>query len=210
MTKSIQRALLLALAGLASALFANATTKLEMEIGWFYPGIVFGIAIAAVFVLQSGVRSPAKLIAFVAASTVAYPVSIWSAMVTFVLGKNYFGPQTGGRQDMPMPVFFIAGSVGALIVYLAALVLFGPKKSSWRSIVRPFCWSLIGGVLGVIGSVLSASAQSARVQDNGEAFQDAVLSAIWQTGVALCIVFVVPAEEDRGAPTAESSGQRRS
>ena len=58
MTKSIQRALLLAFPGLASALFTTATSKFGMEVGWFYPGVVFGVAIAAVFMLHSGVRRP--------------------------------------------------------------------------------------------------------------------------------------------------------
>ena len=208
MTKSIQRALLLAFAGLASALFTTATSKFGMEVGWFYPGVVFGVAIAAVFMLHSGVRSPAKLIGFVAASAAAYPISIWSGMTTLVLGKGYPGSQAAGHQDMPM--FFIAGSVGALIIFLAALALFGPKKSTWRSTARPFYWSLIGGLLGVIGSLVSAAGQSTQVHDNGEGVQDPVLSAIWQTGVALCAVFVVPVAEPRSVPTAYSPGQRGS
>ena len=57
---------------------------------------------------------------------------------------------------------------------------------------------------------MSAAAQSSRVRDNGESLQDPVLTAIWQTGVALCAVIVVPVAGRRSAPTACSPGQRGS
>jgi hypothetical protein len=181
MAKSTQRALLLALAGLASGLFSNATTKLGSDLGWFYPGLVFGVAIAAVFIFHGGVRAPGRLIGFVLASTVAYPIAVWSGMMMVAFGK--------ANQKIPIPSFFVAGSVGAFIILLAALVLSGHKVTA-----RPFYLALIGGVLGVIGVLASAGGQGAPAQDNGDTVQDQVLAVIWQTGVALSVAFVAPRE----------------
>ena len=110
-----QRALLLALAGFASAIVTNATAKLGNDLGWFYPGLVFGVAIATVLFLHYGARSPLRLIGFVVACTAAYPISIWTVVVTNLLSKGQSDSRTaiGG---IPILGFFIAGCAGALIV----------------------------------------------------------------------------------------------
>lgn len=201
MSQLTQRALLLAFAGFASAVFADVTSKLGMGIGWFYPGLVFGVAIAAVLVLHSGVRSPWKLTGFVAASTVAYPISIAAVMLTDVIRNS---------RDSGLPTWgiFIAGCLGALIVYLAAFVLLAPANSTWGSTIRPFLWSLVGGVLGVIGFLASGAIPAGDPQNSGNAVQDPVLSAVWQTGVALCAAFVLPVE-NRRAPAEEAPHRSR-
>lgn len=203
MTKLSQRALLLALAGLASAVFTIATSKLAAGLSAFYPGLVFGVAIAAVFVLHGGVRSPFKPIGFIAASTAAFPISIFAAFGAFGLYDFLFGARSSGRVDIPLPVPFAAGSVGAFIIFFAAFVFFGPANATWRSIGRPALSSLIGGVLGVIGWVISDAAQSQSGASNGDPMRSPALYVIWQTGVALCVAFVVPVEDRQAAPPVE-------
>jgi hypothetical protein len=58
---------------------------------------------------------------------------------------------------------------------------------------------LIGGALGVVGILASDTLQTARTQSNDDAIQDNVLSAIWQTGVALCAAFVLRADNRSAA-----------
>jgi hypothetical protein len=190
MGKLIQRAIFLAVAGFVSALFTTSTGRLAKELLGLYPGIVFGVAVAAVFVVYDGVRSPSRLLSFFALSTAAYPISVWSGMATMVLFKG-FGLASVGRQLVPIPSFFIGGSVGALIIFLGALVVLKRKMSA-----RPFYWALIGGVLGLTGCVVSAARQSALHVQDGDAVHNLALAAIWQTGVALCIVFVVPRKNE--------------
>jgi hypothetical protein len=79
MGRSGQRALLLAFAGLASGLLATPGDNLASGLRWFYPGLVFGVAIAAVFVYHGGAWSPSKPIAFIAASSAAYAISFEAA-----------------------------------------------------------------------------------------------------------------------------------
>jgi hypothetical protein len=52
-----QRAVLLAFAGLASAIITRITGSLASQLSWLYPGLVVGVVIAAVFVFREGVRS---------------------------------------------------------------------------------------------------------------------------------------------------------
>jgi hypothetical protein len=186
-------------------MFINATEKLGDVLGWFYPGVVFGVAIAAVLVLHDGMRSPLKLLGFVAASAAAYPLSIWAGMVSSVVltnGKLDSRETTGG---IPIAGFFVAGCLGALVIFLAASAVFGGANETRRSIGRPLFWSLIGGALGVVGILASDTLQTARTQSNDDAIQDNVLSAIWQTGVALCTAFVLRADNRSAAGKSAST-----
>jgi hypothetical protein len=59
-------------------------------------GFQFGIAIAAVLVFHEGVRPAYKLIPFVTASTVAFPISVLATWPTLFL-VGYLGLGTSGK-----------------------------------------------------------------------------------------------------------------
>ncbi len=178
--------LLLALAGLASALFTIATSTLANRAFGFYEGFIFGVAIAAYFVLHEGVRSAGRVVAFVAASTAAYLASVEAAFKAFDHFPAHASTGSSGP-DIPLPVFFISGAVGAFIIFGAAFLLFGPRNVTWRSLSRIVLWSGIGGFLGIVGWMLGSLLK----RPNAQFFP---LFIIWQTGVALSLALLLSRE----------------
>jgi hypothetical protein len=145
-----------------------------------------------------------KPIGFIAASSAAYAVSFeaaaWGYLILSPRGSNGFN--SGGSQplDVPLPVPFLAGSLGAFIVFFSASALIGPANIVRRSTSRIVLWPLIGGVLAVVGWM----AADAWPGKTGQTYQvlkvPTALYVIWQTGVALCIAVIAPAEERQTAP----------
>jgi hypothetical protein len=204
MSKPAQRALLLAFAGVVSALLCGATPQLAARLNWFYPGLIFGIAIAAVFVFHAGVRSPLKPIGFIAASCVAYPISLLAGFGLFALFNH--GSSSSGPLDIPLPAVFGAGSLGAFVVFFSAFLLFGSANLLLPSMARPTLLSLIGGVLAVIGWIAADAGALRSAQNYRDPSQSMTLYVIWQAGVALCLDLVVPVEAGR---TSASIGPAR-
>jgi hypothetical protein len=167
---------LLAIAGLASAGFI-LSDFIRGDFGQYYVGFTFGLALAIYFVLREGVRNPAKIVAFLAACTAAY-----EAAVSTAVGLERIFPANGSTGsaglDIPMPVFFGAGCVGAFIVLAAGIFLFGPREIRWDSFGRALLWCLGGGLLGVLG----VGADGLRTRGTyGNYF---LLFLIWQPGAA--------------------------
>jgi len=179
-------ALLLALAGLASALCTIATQALPNWASGYYEGFVFGIWIAAYFVVHEGVRSVGKVVAFVAASTAAFLASVLAAFKVFDHLPGHASTGSSGV-NIPLLVFFISGTVGAFIILGAAFLLFGPRNVTWRSLSRIVLWSGIGGFLGIVGWTLGSLLK----RPNAQFFP---LFIIWQTGVALSLALLLSSE----------------
>lgn len=131
---------LLALAGLGSALFtlvvASAGFSERISVGF-----IFGIALAAYFVWYEGYRDSAKMAAFVGACTVAFPAAL-SSVVPLMIVFQVHVSMVSGKVDTPMPVFFGAGCIGALIVLAAGILLIGSQR-----VTRNFLGVIVFGPL---------------------------------------------------------------
>ncbi|MGP0072259.1 MAG: hypothetical protein ACLPWF_10025 [Bryobacteraceae bacterium] len=196
MSRSIQRLFLLGGAGFTSAFFSMSTESLFPVLGFLYPGLIFGIAVAGVFGLHGGVRSPLRLIGFVAASAAAFPISVYGALWTTPFVRDLWPGYSDWAKSavVPLPSIFIAGVIGAFIIFLSAFLALATVNVSLHGVVRPACLALGGGVLGTIGWVSAGAGQSPQ-----NLLKSAALYVIWQTGVALCIPFVAPEEERPGS-----------
>jgi len=184
---------LFGLAGFLSASFALSTHKLVAGFGLFYPGLVFGLALTAVLAVLDGVRSPLKGIAFLAASTAAFPFSIFTAFYATALLQQFGWTQNASFNsprafDVPLPAVFAAGAVGALVVLLAAFFLFGPSPAGGRNVAALVAAALAGGALGEVGWMVS-SAEATTYRDP---FDSIALYLLWQTGVALSLGAALP------------------
>lgn len=179
---------LLAIAGLASAALTLGNF-IPGDLGQYSVGFTFGLALTIYFVLREGVRNPAKIFAFLAACTAAY-----QAAVSTAVGMDRIFPATGSmgsaRLDIPMPVFFGAGCVGAFLVLAAGLFLFGPRDISGDSIAKVLLWSLGGGLLGVLGG----GADSLRTKGTYQNFF--LLYLVWQPGAAALLGWLLNRERN--------------
>lgn len=176
---------LLAIAGLASAAFTLANF-VHGDLGQFSVGFTFGLALVVYFVLCEGVRNPAKIVAFLAACTAAYIASVSSGFgleSTFPAEGNM-----GSGMNIPMPVFFGSGCVGAFIVLAAGLFLFGPREIGWNSIGRVLLWSLGGGALGVLGGGTDG------LRTWGTSHEFFLLYLVWQPGAASLLGYLLNRE----------------
>jgi len=190
MSRSSQRFFLLACAGVASAFLGLAAQTIVPVLGFLGPGLAFGIAIAAVYLLHGGVRSPFRLLGFIAASGVAFPISVYSALwgTPFVRDLLPGISSWEASATVPLSAIFMAGAIGGFIIFLGAFLLLAPANVSLRGLGRPVLLALGGGVLGVIGWTVAKSA---------------ALYALWQVGVAFCIPLVAPTK-----PTPEEPPRR--
>jgi hypothetical protein len=161
-------------------------------------GAIFGIFLAAYFVLFEYQRSPAKALLLVVGSTVAY---LAAYMVTAGLYEHYptiLGPDplaglsSHGPGDVPLPIFFVGGFTGALLVLCAALLLFRPKASAARLLISVLSGATVGGLLGVLGWSIHPTPNLAQTS----VF---FLHLVWQPGIALVLAVIVTFVTDRAA-----------
>lgn len=178
--------MLVALLGLCSALLTSAFEFLEVRLEWevfvqLAPPLIFGGVLAAYFRGREQRVSVWRAAVFVALCIAAYFISMLLAVRLFLAFLRVHGTNS---VRIPFGVSFAAGFVGAFIVLGAGLFLFGPGNVDWQSIARLFGCALVGGVLGIPG--LRAY----------EYFQSRfLLFAVWETGVALCLGFMLSREQ---------------
>ena len=115
------------------------------------------------------------------------------------------------RLDIPLPVFFVGGFVGAFIVVVAALFLFGRGDITWESIRKVLFCAGAGGALGMVGwacgpflgGVLWLGLKGLHLVSSSQTYQVAVvqntleylsLRVVWQTGVALLLGLMLSTE----------------
>jgi len=170
---------LLATTGLASAVL-TLVVPFKTDFTEFTVGFVFGVALVVYFVFYEGHRNPAKIAAFVCVCTAAFPLS---ESVAYRLVEIFHVNASMGsaRLDIPMPVFFGAGLIGALPVLAAGMFLFGPRNMSWASLGRVLLWSIGGGFLGVLGGGADG------ILTHGTYNKMPLLFIIWQPGAALLL-----------------------
>jgi len=170
---------LLAAAGMVSAVF-TLVAPFKADVAEFVIGFVFGIALGVYFALYEGHRNPAKIVAFVCLCTAAYPLS---ESVAFRLVDIFHvnGSTGSARLDIPMPVFFGAGFMGAFPVLAGGMFLFGPRSMSWASLGKVLLWSIGGGFLGVVGGGADG------ILTHGTYNKMWLLFIIWQTGAAFLL-----------------------
>src|SRR5208282_2726933 len=184
-------AMLLAAAGLGSALF----TVMAGFAGYFERvsvGLTFGVALAAYFVWYEGYRNSARMAVFVVACTVAFAASqfaVFPLMILFPISHS----MSSARLDIPMPVFFGGGYLGAFIVLAAGVSLFSPRNPTLKSLVIIALWSIGGGVLGVIGAAADG------IRTNGVYNSMFLLPLVWQPGAAALLGLLL--EQERKAPS---------
>jgi hypothetical protein len=177
---------LLALAGLGSALFTVATT-FKGDVAEFSVGLVLGVSLAIYFVVYEGYRTPGKILTFICACTAAFPAAQFSAVgLLFV----FPGDASGGsaKFDIPVPVFFGAGWIGAFLVLAAGTFLFGPRNINWKSLRMVLPWSIAGGLLGVAGGGADG------IRTHGTYHEMLLLFLIWQPGVAILLGLLLSRE----------------
>ena len=170
---------LLATSGLASAVL-TLVVPFKADFAEFTVGFVFGVALAIYFVFYEGHRNPAKIAAFICVCTAAFPLS---ESVAYRLVEIFHVNASMGsaRLDIPMPVFFGAGLIGALSVLAGGMFLFGPRSMSWASLGRVLLWSIGGGFLGVLGG------RADGILTHGTYNKMPLLFIIWQPGAALLL-----------------------
>jgi hypothetical protein len=128
-----------------------------------FAGDIFGALIAVYFLTYAGIRSVTKAIGLVVASSFAYFVAMFSgtilgmfASAAMGLHSNWDTDSAELRADMVAPLL-IAGVLGAFLVLAAALRLYSAEPS-WRRVMRKSLpWSLVGGLLALVGWGLGPS-----------------------------------------------------
>lgn len=179
----------------------------------FYEGTIFGVSIAAYFVLREGSRSVGRAVIFsiacVAANWASVFASFWvhgrlpHAKLTFGGGSSHLG--------IPLPVFFCGGFVGSFVVLAAALFLFDAGDTVRRSIGKVLLCASGGGLLGVVGwasgpllgGALWLGLKGIRLIPASETYELAVaqdklgflaLPVVWQTGVGFLLGMMLSSE----------------
>jgi hypothetical protein len=173
-----------ALAGLLSGLLDQVYDKLPFPKEWgsfLFLGAMFGLAIALCFWIFFRLRSIWKTLTFIAASAAACLLSFLAAGFIYenTLGVSWLQDQTG-RMVMGH-VFFTGGFTGAFIILAAALFLLPPKMNVGGVFIKAACWSVLGGLLGIIGQTVG----------------DLWLALVWQTGMALVLALMLWFEKRR-------------
>jgi hypothetical protein len=177
--------MLLAAAGLGSALFTGM-----VEFAGYgqrvSEGLTFGVALAAYFVWYERYRNSVRMAVFVVACTMAFVVSLYAVFPLIILFPINHS-MSSSSLDVPLPVFFGVGYVGAFIILAAGVFLFSPPGSTSKSLRRVALWSLGGGFLGVICGAVA-----------GVYHSFPLLTLVWQPGVATLLGLLL--EQKRKAP----------
>ncbi len=186
----------LAVAGLGSAL-PTAIVPLKADVGEFSIGFVFGVALAFYFVVWERLSNLATIALFICVCTAAFPAAEYAAMKLETLFPVN-GSMGSARLDIPMPVFFGAGCVGAFLVLAAGLFVYGPRTINWKSLGMVLLWSIGGGFLGVLGGGADG------ILTHGTYNKMLLLFLIWQPGAAVLLGLLLNRERKVLAPSSAS------
>jgi len=190
------------LTGWTSPLFVGSSLGI-------FPGDIFGAAISVYFLVFAGIRSVVKATALIVSSAFAY----FMAMLIGIFGGGFLSASMGLQANHAsaeldastvLPVS-IAGSVGAWIVLAAVLRIY--SETSWRRVVaKSTPWSLVGGLLGLVGWGLGPSLGSATLavleflhletMDKSTAAAGGTLNGysghlVWQSGMGVVLGIVL-------------------
>lgn len=151
-----------ALAGLASGLLSVISCEVlsniprleNLSLGSYVPGAMFGLIVSACSAICFGIRSWARLLAFIAASIGACFLAVelsTSGTLSFLQLDQLLG------DSIFYVSMFLSGMLGAFIVLAAAQLFFSPGRHSKTILSAALLWSLVGGALGVAGWALGDS-----------------------------------------------------
>jgi hypothetical protein len=168
----------------------------------FYLNTAFGVFIGNIFGLVISVyawvvlrqRSVMRAVGFVLSCTAAYVLAFFS---TLFLGAGHLSQRGGGAvADSPAWVFFVGGAIGAVVVLVAALLLYSNEHGAAQMVSLVAGGSLVGGILGVVGwafgpsvlgrsmlSLIDPGSPSLRPYANQDVFYEFSLYLVWQTGM---------------------------
>jgi hypothetical protein len=158
----------------------------ELKMG--FPGTVYGIAIALYFVSMERIRSVWRVLLFVVVSTCTYSAAVLSAFGLFEVWPWKASANMGSAKlDIPLPIPFGAGLLGAFLVLFAALYLFCPTVSQTRALKIALAGCCAGGFFGVIGWGLGTLLPG----NDDVSFMCCFLA--WQPGVSLTLGILLAA-----------------
>lgn len=158
--------------GLAAAGFASALISLPFNKELIL-GAIFGTVLVVYFLLFEGFRTPARFLTFILACSAAYPLAI--------LAVIFNGLTAPASLDITLAQFFVAGGVGAFVVLLPGMLLFGPAEMRGDTLGLAFFGSLGGGILGLLGGELDRAIGPQKGDFGASVF------LVWQSGVALML-----------------------
>jgi len=84
--------------------------------------------------------------------------------------------------DITLAQYFVGGGIGAFIVLLTGMLLFGPAEMRGDTLAMAFFGALGGGILGLLGAELDRTVGLHKVGDFGVA-----LFFVWQSAIALIL-----------------------
>lgn len=169
-------------------------------------GAIFGAVISAHFWRFRNVRSGWRVLGFVAISAAAYPIAVNATINTPVhlASLNFSG---NGPGDIDSSQFLTGGILGAAILFVGFFFFLAPVTHWPRFLAKAFCFTVIGGFLGVFGWALGGFLS----QNHGYNWNFVSLYLVWQTGIALLLGLLLPAQEVSDArPAADLVRSRRS
>lgn len=196
-TSSVKSILLLTLAGVVSAVLTIVAGSLHYyyapesdSVAYVYKGLLFGLCIAAYFVIFERLRSIWSIAVFILACAAADVASLYAAIGMRPLSVD-------SQLDIGSPALFAAGFAGAFIILAAGLFLFGPRNIHWKCLAAAFLCALGGGVLGILGWKIGGLLSTASPLVSS--VQESTLFVLWQAGVALMLGLVLRYERSRAA-----------
>jgi hypothetical protein len=104
----------------------------------------------------------------------AYPLSTLAVAFSHLGASESLG--------FTLAQFFMGGCVGAFIVLLAGMLLFGPAEMRGDTLGLAFFGALAGSILGLLGGELDRAVGPHRAGDFG-----ASVFFVWQSGIALIL-----------------------
>ncbi len=160
--------------GLAAAGLASALISIPFKDNPLILGAIFGTVLVVYFTLFEGLRTPVRFFLFLMACSASYPLSALAALF------SHFEASEG--LDITLAQFSVGGGVGAFIVLLPGMLLFGPAQMRGDTLGLALFGALGGSILGLLGGELDRAVGLHRVGDFG-----ASVFLVWQSGVALIL-----------------------
>jgi hypothetical protein len=158
----------------------------ELHMG--FPGTVYGMAIALYFVSMERIRSVWRVLLFVVVSTCAYSAAVDIAFRLFEVWPWKAGANTSSpKLDIPLPIPFVAGLLGAFLVLFAALYFFCPTVSQTRALKLALAGCCAGGFSGFLGWGLGT------LLPGNDDVSYSCCFLIWQPGVSLTLGILLAA-----------------
>ena len=160
--------------GLAAAGCASALISIPFKDNVLILGAIFGTVLVVYFALFKGMRTPVRFFVFIMVCSAAYPLSILAVM--------FNGLTASASLDVTLAQFSVGGGVGAFIVLLAGMLLFGPAEMRGDTLGLALFGSFGGGILGLLGGELDRAIGLPKVGNF-----DSPVFLVWQSGVALIL-----------------------